>query len=168
MSEINPSHGPNSSSVVSGPASITHGNENKMLKNLNLMKSKNGLFETGKPVVFEFLRNKEKAGYYGSLYSQDIEPKGMYVTAKEISGPVSDMWLEGTMKFENPLVIKFVDTHQWKKDLQNQFHAKGKPLSNKLLKLGYDAIVTVDENGNSWEIVNLQPLLGKTNYTIKN
>lgn len=164
MADLN-NHSSSHVSSGSGPAT-NNLQQNKMLNSLPLAKSSDGRFETGKPITFEFLRNKESAGYYGKLYSQDIEPKGMYMISKEVSGPVSDMWNVGTVKFDNPLVIRFVDTHQWKKDLVDAFHVKGKSLSNKLLKLGYDAIVTVDDKGNTWEIVNLKPVQGIINYEI--
>jgi hypothetical protein len=58
----------------------------------------------------------------------------------------------------NPLVVP-VDSSslvQWKRDLSAKYKAKGKSLTSKLIKAGYDAIVTWNtEYNEAGEIVIL-------------
>jgi hypothetical protein len=37
-------------------------------------------FKNNNPVSFNYLSNKEKSPYVGSIYQQDIEPHGKYIT----------------------------------------------------------------------------------------
>jgi hypothetical protein len=65
--------------------------------------------------------------------------------------------------FSNPLVLEFntedctsYDDHSWKAILSKHFKAKGKRLTTKLLKAGYDGIVTVGQDeAYTKEIVSL-------------
>lgn len=130
------------------------------------------LFETGVPVKFPYIRNKEKAPYLGSRFQQDIEPAGKYVNFdddpkgnKSYFGSVSPGKYEfGTIYFKSPLVIDFgggYDEGSWKAALSNAYGAKGKELSKAILKDGYDGIVTVmkaeGEEQTVSEIVCLNP-----------
>ena len=115
-------------------------------------------FETGKPVTFPYLHNTQKSPNMGSRYGQDIEPHGMYITRDEMGWEPQAGYENGNITFNNPLVLQFEDTNQWKQELQNTTGKKGKPLSRFLAKKGYDGIVTVDAKGNTWEIVSLQHL----------
>lgn len=109
-----------------------------------------------------YMRNKEKSGYFGSRYGQNIEPAGEYMI-------VDDLWQErpnnymlpnyeyGFITFKKPLIVDFIDTTDkgWKLTLSNMYGGKTrKALSNAIKKDGYDAIVTVSDYGIE-EVVNL-------------
>lgn len=95
---------------------------------------------------------------YGSLYGQDIEPAGEYMSMDTLKGANKIQGFEyGTIKFNKPLIVDWKSTgaNGWKKDLSEKYGGKtGKKLSNALKKDGYDAIITVD-GGYPSEIVNL-------------
>ena len=119
---------------------------------------KTGRFETGKPVTFDYVHNKEKSPYLGSRFGQDIEPHGKYILEKTKGSDYErfpERWETGTITFKNPLVIKIENTVQWKKDLVKATGKKGKKLTDFLIDEGYDGIVTVYEDGNTSEIIRL-------------
>lgn len=95
---------------------------------------------------------------YGSLYGQDIEPAGEYMSMDTLKGANKIQGFEyGTITFNKPLIVDWKSTgaNGWKKDLSEKYGGKtGKKLSNALKKDGYDAIITVD-GGYPSEIVNL-------------
>lgn len=120
-------------------------------------------FETGKPVSFPFARNTEKSPYVGATYQQDIEPAGRYVILDYDSSRVAPRpWVQGRMRFEQPLVLRFVPRgvelgygpQSWKARLAREFGSTGRRLSAKLRKLGFDGIVTTHA-GETREIVAL-------------
>lgn len=98
--------------------------------------------------------------YYGSTFGQDIEPKGEYMSMDTLKGTNKIAGYEyGTIKFENPLIVDYKNTGAtgWKKDLSDKYKGlTGKKLSNAIIKDGYDAIITKDEDNNFMEIVNLK------------
>lgn len=115
----------------------------------------NILFSTGRPVTFQYLKNTKKAPNLGSSFQQDIEPHGNYMLFNEYPDTIEPMpgWISGEITFKNPLVIKFnikdnrsYDEFSWKNILSKIYSAKGKRLSSKLKKDGYDGIVTVGKN----------------------
>lgn len=124
-------------------------------------------FETGAPVTFEFVRNTEKAPFLGARFQQDIEPAGLYVqhACGFPEGNLRKGWVRGLITFESPLVLSFSDPvsdleplygpHSWKTELQREFGAKGRRLSQKLVSAGYDGVVTV-RHGSTSEIVSLR------------
>lgn len=120
-------------------------------------------FETGRPVQFRYLRNTEPAPNFGPRFGQDIEPAGRYLLHNPNPGDLAPHWEKGQIAFKNPLVLQLstgenvYGPNGWKAHLQRTFKAKRKALSCKLLKAGYDGIVTCDEYGTR-EIVDLQPL----------
>lgn len=126
-------------------------------------------FETGRPVCFRLLRNTERAPYFGSTYQQDIEPAGLYLIHNPTPGQLAPRWAVGECCFEHPLVIPIntssnymnYDETSWKANLRREYRAKGKALSAKLRRAGYDGIVTVTVwNGkptDTREIVALAP-----------
>lgn len=127
-------------------------------------------FETGVPVVFEFVRNTEKAHNFGSRFQQDIEPAGLYMQhACGFPKELARGWVRGAVTFRSPLVLSFSDPveefealygpHSWKAELQRKFRAKGRSLSRKIVAAGYDGIVTA-KNRASWEIVSLRSFVG--------
>jgi hypothetical protein len=108
-------------------------------------------FETGKPVIFSFLHNKESATkIYGkpdkeSEFGRGYEPSGRYmVQVSKPEKPSYGNFDTGSVSFENPLVIEN-DGLRWKKKLSDAYGGlTGKKLSQALIDDGYDAVVTVD------------------------
>ena len=101
---------------------------------------------------------------FGTLYGQNLEPSGEYMTFIPQGTPHVDLpnYQYGVIEFEKPLVLEHKSTGEngWKKDLSEMYGGKtGKALSNAVMKDGYDAIVTWDEFKGQWswsEIVNLK------------
>lgn len=103
-------------------------------------------------VVINITKNTEAAPYLGSTYGQDVEPKGTYVT----KGRTNQIgYINGKADLKNPLYINIDDNNivKYKRELANKYKAKGQSLTNKLMKLGYDSIVTVRKDGTYGEIV---------------
>lgn len=128
-------------------------------------------FETGVPVRFRYVHNTSKAGHFGHRFLQDIEPHGRYMLHNEDPGKLPKGWESGWASFVNPLVIQFnmvegssaYDEFNWKAVLANHFGVVGKRLTNKLIKMGFDGIVTAEfmeyhgwEGWASKEIVSLK------------
>lgn len=132
-------------------------------------------FETGVPVSFEYLRNTEPSPYLGSRYQQDIEPAGKYILLRESDSEPPRGWEVGQVSFRKPLVLAFNEEHgnvsyddrSWKAQLQRAYGKTGKSLSKRLLRDGYDGIVTIgyDSRGraHTMEIVDLQVVAAKRN-----
>ncbi len=119
---------------------------------------------TGNPVKLSYLRNKQRAGNFGSRYGQDIEPHGQYVTPIEsdshrLAQEEPEKYETGTIHFKNPLIIKSDEndpTVGWKKKLSSAYGGKKHHhLSKAIAKHGYDGIITTTKYGPS-ETVNLQ------------
>lgn len=95
--------------------------------------------------------------YMGSMFGQDVEPKGYYCIEQENTLMADDPHHEfRTVHIQKPIVICTDNDKgvQWKYDLSEMFGGSiGKRLSNKLIRQGFDAIITVDGKGNTWEIV---------------
>jgi hypothetical protein len=113
---------------------------------------------TGNPIRIDYLKNTEKAPDMGSLYGQDIEAKGDYITQSEGYNP--NGWLTGKVEIKNPLVVEInedADT-TYKQDLSKKYDGKtGKQLSNAIKEDGHDAIVTkYSDDGTTGEIVLLE------------
>lgn len=125
-------------------------------------------FETGVPVEFRSLHNRNKSPDFGSQFQQDIEPAGRYVIHQEKPGDLSNSIDTEISKFSNPLVIEFnvdddtsYNKHSWKAFLSRKFGGlKGKELSMAIAKVGYDGIVTVKKRDgvpvDTGEIVDLR------------
>lgn len=102
--------------------------------------------ETGKAITINYLKNPEKAPYVGSTYGQDVEPSGFYFIQQETNVEPKG-WKTGKITFKNPLVIDTKkDLVKWKYDLSKEYKATKKNLTKKLLKKGYDGIITVHNN----------------------
>lgn len=123
-------------------------------------------FQTGKPVSFTYARNTEKAPKRPAgqdPFQQQIEPAGRYLTHKYPDAQLPAGWETGEVSFKNPLVVKqTLDTDRiygdksWKQNLSRHLGGKkGKHLSKAVADAGHDGIVTVDERGNTSEIVDL-------------
>ena len=97
----------------------------------------------------------DSAPNLGDGYGQDVEPKGTYVLKKEHDVELGKPWVEGFAKINNPLIIPISDNTvlSYKYDLAKKYKAKGKGLTNKLMSLGYDAIITQYTDGGTGEIV---------------
>jgi hypothetical protein len=125
-----------------------------------------GGFSTGKYKKFTFLKNTMSAGNFGKTFGQHIEPSGYYFNAvPEGHRPPTKEWVTGIAEVHNPLVILwgakgfesgYSTPGNWKNVLSTRYKAKGKALTNKLLKDGYDAIITV-VGGDTSESVLLKP-----------
>jgi hypothetical protein len=102
--------------------------------------------EYWKGKTFGYIHNSQPSENMGSMFGQDVEPAGKYITMDYAFIPAN--YVEGTVTFNNPLVIDITGQEypQWKKDLSllNK-GVTGKKLSNKLRQQGYDAIITVEQ-----------------------
>ena len=86
-------------------------------------------FETGVPVEFRSLHNRERSPNFGSQFQQDLEPAGRYMIHQENPGDLTNtQWDTEMSKFENPLVIEFnvdddvsYNEHSWKFFLSRKF-----------------------------------------------
>ncbi len=103
-------------------------------------------------LVIDITKNVDPAPYMGSRFGQDVEPKGTYVTQGnyEAEGHVN-----GKANLKKPLFINVNDTTliEYKRQLSQKYKAKGLKLTNKLMSLGYDSIITIKENGEYGEII---------------
>jgi len=104
------------------------------------------------------------------MYSQDVEPAGMYMLHVPGDGKLPTGWEEGTAEFRCPLVLEFntdpgatYGPNDWKRRLYRAVKRKNLRLSHSLLDAGYDGIVTVRDGGTS-EIVDLRPARGWTRH----
>lgn len=99
------------------------------------------------------IKNTEAGPNMGSRYGQDIEPKGTYV--REKTNFIPSGWIEGKAFIEKPLIIDITDNTEisYKKDLAIQYKAKGKKLTEKLITMGYDSLITKYPDGSTGEIV---------------
>lgn len=127
----------------------------------------NKLTKEGITMTYVHMKN-QNTQYYGSTYGQNIEPSGEYMSMDVYQGkykvPNADY---GTIHFYNPLILDHINTGEngWKKTLSEMYGGKtGKNLSNAIMESGYDAIITIDEDGNYNEIVNLN---GKKDNNVK-
>lgn len=98
------------------------------------------------------MKNMVPAGNYGSTYGQDVEPSGTYVSEKTYEGPIPNdgraKYVEGIANIMKPYYINLDDYGNpidYKYDLSKKYKAKGKKLTDKMMRDGYDAIVTYDE-----------------------
>jgi hypothetical protein len=99
------------------------------------------------------IKNTEPAPKLGSRFGQDVEPKGTYVIEKGKFTP--DGWVEGKAVINKPLIIPINDETlvSWKYEVSDQFKAKGKKLTDKLMAMGFDAIITRYPEGHTGEII---------------
>jgi hypothetical protein len=90
----------------------------------------------------------------GARFGQDVEPSGTYVLQRD-EGLNPEGYLVGRAVLDKPLFVNVTSETliQYKRDLSMKYKAKGKGLTNKLMKLGYDALITVHPNGEYGEIV---------------
>lgn len=103
-------------------------------------------------MLIDITKNTEAAPYLGSEFGQDVEPKGTYVLHGNI---YAKGYVNGKANLKKPLFINVTDSTliEYKRELSNKYKAKGQALTNKLMKLGYDSIITVNEDGKFGEIV---------------
>ncbi len=103
-------------------------------------------------LTIDVMKNMDPAPYMGSRFGQDVEPSGTYVSQghTELNG-----YLNGKAHLQKPLFIDITrDTQiEYKRELAAKYKAKKKQLTNKLMKLGYDSIVTRLPDGEYGEIV---------------
>lgn len=102
------------------------------------------------------MKNTESAGFHGSTFGQDVEAAGTYVLEKpDYLNKLIKGWIDGWADIQNPLKISVDDNTRisYKNDLAAQYKAKGKGLTKKLMAAGHDAIVTIEEDGTTGEII---------------
>lgn len=108
------------------------------------------------------LKNKEKAPSLGKRFGQDVEPAGYYAIKRETD--IFDNYPNYEVvkvTYQKPLIITVNDDTlvSWKYDLSKKYKANGKKLSEKLMKEGYDIIITQYEKGDTGEIIVLNTKL---------
>lgn len=88
----------------------------------------------------------------GERYGQNVEPKGTYCIEGTTDLP---NWINGLADIKNPIIIQVTEETliSWKFDLSNKYKAKGRELSKRLMKIGYDAIITKYPDGRTGEII---------------
>jgi hypothetical protein len=103
-------------------------------------------------ILIDITKNTEPAPYLDSRFGQDVEPKGTYVLQGKID---NEGYINGKANLKNPLFVNVTDDTliEYKRELANKYKAKGQKLTNKLMRLGYDSIITVKEDGEYGEIV---------------
>lgn len=97
----------------------------------------------------------------GTLYAQDIEPAGKYISYNDHKYIIPAPNYEYSFAhIKKPLVLEFISTTHggWKTTLSNMYNGKiGKKLSKAILADGYDSVLTIDtKNQNIMEIVLLK------------
>ena len=115
-----------------------------------------GEIETGSPFTFTYNKNPEQAPDMGSVFGQDVEPTGDYVTRNE--GFTPEGFESGLVTVKKPLVIDITDETQvsYKNDLSDSYDGKtGQELSDAIKEDGFDSIVTLREDGSTGEIILL-------------
>lgn len=133
-----------------------------MSENINMLSLKEDLFfkEKGFSGLIMTLKYREKAKYFGNRYGQDVEPGGYYCLTKDINNSVDFRLIELKKFFmKNPLIID-IDSNtmiKWKYDLSKKYKAKKRKLTQKLLNEGYDSIITAYSNGQTMEMIILDP-----------
>lgn len=133
------------------------------------------LFKTGVPVTFEYMRNTKSSPNMGEQFGQHIEPHGRYMLHNTHNTKEEDKesyikagWEFGEITFKSPLVIALSNDLDksglpqniygklgWKQRLVDYYNSKGKELTNKLIKDGYDGIVTTSPY-DTREIISLR------------
>jgi hypothetical protein len=103
-------------------------------------------------LVIDITKNTQPASYMDDVFGQDVEPKGTYVLNGRIEG---EGYINGKANLKQPLFISINDDNLigYKRELAFTYKAKGKRLTDKLMSLGYDSIITIRENGEYGEIV---------------
>lgn len=105
-------------------------------------------------LVLYITKNTAAAPNLGTAYGQDVEPHGTYVSQgrNETSG-----YINGGAEIRKPLLVNLNQDNlvQYKRELASQYKATGRKLTNKLMGLGYDAVVTKYDDGSYGEIILL-------------
>ena len=102
------------------------------------------------------MKNMESAPNMGSRFGQDVEPSGTYVSHDDRKNKTPiDNYKFGKAVFNNPLIIDITDDTiiNYKNELSQQYKAKGKGLTKKLMTKGYDGLITRWPNGTYNEMV---------------
>lgn len=107
-------------------------------------------------IILPIMKNMVKAPNMGSKFGQDVEPSGTYVSHDDRKNKTPiDNYKLGKVTFNNPLIIDITDDTiiTYKNKLSQQFKAKGKNLTNKLMEKGYDGLITRWPDGNYNELI---------------
>lgn len=127
----------------------------------NEMELLQSIKENNTNVTIPVLHITQQTNNYGSTYGQDIEPTGKYLSYNNHKFKLDIENYNYTIEtFEKALVLEYksTDSNGWKKDLSDMFNGSiKKRLSNKIIKAGYDVIITIDsDNKEIKEIVSLK------------
>lgn len=119
---------------------------------MNLRQTINQMICENQEMTINISRNPESAPFLGATYGQDVEPKGLYVLGHHVD---FGGFINGKAQLTNPLFINVNEDNQiqYKRDLAQKYKAKGQKLTEKLMQLGHDAVVTVYDDGTYGEIV---------------
>ena len=103
-------------------------------------------------IIIDITKNTKPAPYLGNTYGQDVEPKGTYVIKGKCN--LND-WINGKAHLKNPLYVNVTDDTlvEYKRELSKKYNATGNMLTKKLMKIGYDSLITVYPDGYYGEIV---------------
>lgn len=112
------------------------------------------VFSTGRPVTFRYVRNTERAPYFGARFQQDIEPSGRYLLHNPDPDDLPRGWEAGSLSFESPLVLVFnvaprpddpiYGPWSWKARLYDHYRKRREALARAVVADGFDGIVTVE------------------------
>lgn len=118
--------------------------------------------------IFCYVHNKEKSPRPNTkdVFGQKIEPSGKYIQfiSFELAKKMAEYNAEngitafeyGVVEFENPLIVASETTKEWKKDISEKYNGlTGKKLTDKLVKDGFDGIITF-QRGYLSEVVCLK------------
>jgi len=131
----------------------------------------------GKPFEFHFFRHNKSAGNYGSVFGQNIEPHGRYMTQinplnynKALVLDFPHEYESGKINFKRPYVLEFgggygADTN-WKITLSKQFNGKkSKRLSQAIVDAGYDGVVTYSKSTGPNRPAHTDEIVDLTSFT---
>ena len=104
-------------------------------------------------MLIYFAKNLLPTPYLGEKFNQHIEPQGWYFSPspRPLYEPTILNHITGQIESGNILTIELTDNElisNWKFRLSDQYKAKGKALTKKLIKAGYNTILVT--RNNTW------------------
>lgn len=117
---------------------------------------------SGQPIEFEYIHINEanNLSKNDNSFNQQREPVGQFVRENNSGFKTEGPFITGVKQFEAPLIVDFGGDYQsgenWKDKLSEAFDGKsGKGLTSAIKDAGYDSIITIDEDGDFSEMVDL-------------
>ena len=96
-------------------------------------------------VKLKIIKNFESAPDMGTMFGQDVEADGTYLTQSD-SDINMENWKNGFVFIKNPLIFDIENNAtEYKYELAKKYKAKKKALTKKLIKAGYDSIITYED-----------------------